>query len=176
MMFFSKEVYIKSQLNFILLSRPLGATRCCSSLYDHIYKVPAHYCIMTRPLGATLVIVFYEYKAITSPRLLQAWQPGTWGLHMWNIQFWLMTKMNNLDFFQVITFILKQVLSHHFVSAQDLAATGNMDIREKKSSHSQFWVNQIDPASPITMTLRRQQLWPGVINIYKPDILAMINR
>ena len=24
---------------------------------------------------------FYENKTITSPRLLQAWQPGTWGLH-----------------------------------------------------------------------------------------------
>ena len=36
------EVYIKSQLNIILLSRPLGATRCCSNLHDHIYKVPAH--------------------------------------------------------------------------------------------------------------------------------------
>ena len=35
-------------------------------------KVPAHYCIMTRPLGATLVEVFYEHTAITSPRLLQA--------------------------------------------------------------------------------------------------------
>ena len=30
---------------------------------------------------------FYQHKAITSPMLLQAWQPGTWGLHMWNIQF-----------------------------------------------------------------------------------------
>ena len=39
---------------------------------DHIYKVPAHYCIMTRPLGATLVEVFYEHQEITSPRLLQA--------------------------------------------------------------------------------------------------------
>ena len=67
-----KEVYIKYQLNIILLSRPMGATRCCSNLYDHIYKVPAHYYIMTRPLGTTLVVVFYEYKAITSPRLLQA--------------------------------------------------------------------------------------------------------
>ena len=65
------EVYIKSQLIIILLSRPLGATHCCSSLQDHIYKVPAHYCIMTRPLGATLVEVF-ENQAITSPRLLQA--------------------------------------------------------------------------------------------------------
>ena len=30
------EVYIKSQLNIILLSRPLGATRCCSSLHGYI--------------------------------------------------------------------------------------------------------------------------------------------
>ena len=49
------EVLIKSQLSIILLSRPLGATRCSSNLHDHIYKVPANYCIMTRPLGATLV-------------------------------------------------------------------------------------------------------------------------
>ena len=39
------ELYTKSQLSIILL---------------------------TRPLGATLVVVFYEHKAITSPRLLQA--------------------------------------------------------------------------------------------------------
>ena len=52
------EVYIKSQLNIILLGQPLGATRCCSNLHDHIYKVPAHYCIMTRPLGVTPIEVF----------------------------------------------------------------------------------------------------------------------
>ena len=57
------EVYIKSQLSIILLSRPLEATHHCSSLHDHIYKVPAHYCIMTQPLGVTLVESFYEYKA-----------------------------------------------------------------------------------------------------------------
>ena len=58
------EVYIKSQLNIILLSRPLGATHHCSSLHDYIYKVPAHYCIMTRPLGATLIEVFIcNYKS-----------------------------------------------------------------------------------------------------------------
>ena len=51
------ELYTKSHLSNILLSRPLGAARCCSSLHDHIYKVPAHYCIMNRPLGATLVEV-----------------------------------------------------------------------------------------------------------------------
>ena len=52
------ELYTKSQLNIILLSRPLGATHHFSNLHDYIYKVPAHYCIMTRPLGATLVEVF----------------------------------------------------------------------------------------------------------------------
>ena len=38
-----KESYTKSQLGNFLLTRPLGATRCWSSLHDHIYKVPAHY-------------------------------------------------------------------------------------------------------------------------------------
>ena len=66
------EVYIKSQLSIILLNRPLGATHPCLSLHDHIYKVPAHYCIMTRPLGATLVKVFMSIRQLQSPRLLQA--------------------------------------------------------------------------------------------------------
>ena len=63
----SIEVYIKSQLNIILLSRPLGATRCCSNLHDHIYKVPAHYCIMTWPLEATLVEVFMSIRQLQVP-------------------------------------------------------------------------------------------------------------
>ena len=59
-----KEVYIKYQLNIILLSRPLGATHHCSNLHDYTYKVPAHYCIMTRPLGVTLIEVFISnYKS-----------------------------------------------------------------------------------------------------------------
>ena len=56
------KLYTKSQLSIILMCRPLGTTRCCSSLHDHIYKVPAHYCIMTRHLGATYV----EYSGLTS--------------------------------------------------------------------------------------------------------------
>ena len=72
MMSLSMNYIQKSQLSIILLSRSLEATRRYSSINDHIYKVPAHYCIMTRPLGATLVEVFYENKAISSPRLLQA--------------------------------------------------------------------------------------------------------
>ena len=54
------ESYTKSQLGNILLTRPLGATRCGASLHDYIYKVPAHYCIMTRHLGATYV----EYSVL----------------------------------------------------------------------------------------------------------------
>ena len=61
------ESYTKSQLGNILLTRPLGATRCCSSLYDHIYKVPAHYCLMTRPLVATLVEVFMGIMQLQVP-------------------------------------------------------------------------------------------------------------
>ena len=58
------KLYTKSQLSIILLCRPLGATRCCSSLRGYIYKVPAHYCIMTRPLGATLVEVFMSIRQL----------------------------------------------------------------------------------------------------------------
>ena len=61
----TNELYTKSQLNIILLSRPLGATHCCSSLHDHIYKVPAYYFIMTRHLGATsdmYIMKFYIFK------------------------------------------------------------------------------------------------------------------
>ena len=61
------EVYIKSQLSIILLSRPLGATHCCSSLHGYIYKVPAHYSILTRPLGATLVEVFMSIRQFQVP-------------------------------------------------------------------------------------------------------------
>jgi hypothetical protein len=61
------EVYIKSQLSIILLSRPLGVTHHCSNLHDYIYKVPAHYYIMTRPLGATLVEVFMITRQFQVP-------------------------------------------------------------------------------------------------------------
>ena len=115
MMFFSKEVYIKSQLNIILLSRPLGATRSCSSLHDHIYKVPAHYCIMTRPLGATLVEVFMSIRQLQVPGCCKHDNPALGGYIIWSIQLLLVAEMNNMDFFKVAVFILKQVLSHHFV-------------------------------------------------------------
>ena len=54
---FKTSIY-KVLAQYYLIEPALGATRCCSSLYDHINKVPDHYYIMTRPLGATLVEVF----------------------------------------------------------------------------------------------------------------------
>ena len=56
------EVYIKSQLSITIMTRPLGATYHCSNLHDYIYKVPAHYCIMSRPLGTTVVEVFMSIR------------------------------------------------------------------------------------------------------------------
>ena len=79
------KLYTKSQLNIILLSRPLGATRCCSSLHDHIYKVPAHYCIMTRPLGATLVEVYMSMRRLQVPGCCKHDNPALGGYIIWSI-------------------------------------------------------------------------------------------
>ena len=50
------------------MTRPLGATHCCSRLHHQIYKVPAHYCIMTRPLGATSYdVLFSKEKNVEVP-------------------------------------------------------------------------------------------------------------
>ena len=73
------EVYIKSQLSIILLSRPLGTTCCCSSLHDHIYEVPAHYCIMTRPLEAILVEVFMSVRKLQVPCCCKHHNPALGG-------------------------------------------------------------------------------------------------
>ena len=105
----------KSQLSIILLSRPLGVTHRCSNLHDHIYKVPAHYCIMTRPLGATLVEVFMSIRQLQVPGCCKHDNPALGGYIIWNIQFLLVIGMNNMDFFKVAVFILKQVLSRRFV-------------------------------------------------------------
>ena len=94
------EVYIKSQLNIILLSRPLGATHHCSNLHDYTYKVPAHYCIMTRPLGATLVEVFMSIRQLQVPGCCKYDNPAFGGYIVWSIQFLLVTGMNNMDLFE----------------------------------------------------------------------------
>ena len=43
-----------------------------SMKHDHIYKVPAHYLHNDPALGDYTGYSFYEHRAITSPRLLQA--------------------------------------------------------------------------------------------------------
>ena len=115
MMLLSMNHIYKVPAHYCIMTRPLGATRCCSSLHDHIYKVPAHYCIMTRPLGATLVEVFMSIRQLQVPGCCKHDNPALGGYIIWSIQFLLVTEMNNMDFFKVAAFILKQVLSHHFV-------------------------------------------------------------
>ena len=109
------EVYIKSRFSIILLSRPLGATRCCSNLHGYIYKVPAHYCIMTRPLGATLVEVFMSTMQFQVPGCCKHDNPALGGYIYGVFSFLLVTEMNNMDFFKVAVIIWKQVSNHHFV-------------------------------------------------------------
>ena len=83
------EVYIKYRHNIILLSRPLGATHHCSNLHDYTYKVPAHYCIMTRLLGATLVEVFMSIRQLQVPSCCKHDNPTLGGYIIWSIQFLL---------------------------------------------------------------------------------------
>ena len=139
-----KEVYIKYQLNIILLSRPLGATRCCSNLHDHIYKVPAHYCIMTRPLGATLVEVLISIRQLQVPGFCKHDNPTLGGYICGIFSLWLMIEMNNPDFFKVATLILKQLLSYHYVLLLRLEGYRYYAYKEGTSSNSQLWVNQED--------------------------------
>ena len=183
--------YTKSHLSNILLSRPLGATHCCSSLHDHIYKVPAHYCILTWPLGATLVEVFYENKAISSPRLLQAWQSVTWGLHIWSIRCFASDWDEQHGFLQSGSNYMETSLKSSLCSVQDLGATGNMDIREEylpifsfeqtrlTRHHQSLWpgvYNNHNPASSIIMNRHWQQSWTGVGNNHDPELSAFITR
>ena len=91
----------KSQLSIILLSRPLGATHCCSNLHGYIYKVPAHYCIMTRPLGATLIEVFISnYKSQVAASMTTRHLGATYMEYSV-----YMIEMNKPDFFKVETLI-----------------------------------------------------------------------
>ena len=57
------EVYIKVPAQYYLTEPAVAVQR----LHDYIYKVPAHYCIMTRPLGATLVEVFMSIRQLQVP-------------------------------------------------------------------------------------------------------------
>ena len=124
MMLFSLKYILKSQLNIILLSRPLGATHHCSNLHDYTYKVPAHYCIMTRLLGATLVEVFMSIRQLQVPGCCKHDNPALGGYIVWSIQFLLVTGMNNMDFFLSGSIYIEASLKPSLCSAQDLGATG----------------------------------------------------
>ena len=60
-----------------------------SMKHDYIYKVPAHYCIMTRPLGATLVEVFMSIRQLQVPGCCKHDNPSLGGYIIWSIQFLL---------------------------------------------------------------------------------------
>ena len=100
-----------------------------------------------------------------------------------------------MDFFKVAAFILKQVLSHHFVLLKTWGLQVLYYYRRNIFKFS-IWANQIDPASPIIMTLwlqpgvinnhepalatimnrHWQQSWPGIISFYNPTMVVIINR
>ena len=63
-------------------------------------KVLAHYCIMTRPLGATLGEVFMSIRQLQVPSCCKHDNPALGGYIVWSIQFLLVTGMNNMDFFK----------------------------------------------------------------------------
>ena len=81
------EVYIKVPAQYYLTEPALGGyTSLLKSTWLYLQS-PCSLLHNDPALGGYTGWSFYEHKAITSPRLLQAWQPGTWGLHVWNIQF-----------------------------------------------------------------------------------------
>ena len=137
---------------------------------------------MTRPLGVTLIEVFLASGNYKVPGCCKHDNPALGGYIIWNIQFLLVVGMNNMDFFKVATFILKQVLSCHYAPLLRLGGYRWYAYKGEKIFKFSVWsrpdwpgiCNKHDPVSPIIMTRRRQQLWPGVINIYKPVILAII--
>ena len=60
-------------------SSPMVEITSYDVIINELYtKVPAHYCIMTWPLGATLVAVFMSIRQLQVPGCCK---------HMWNTQF-----------------------------------------------------------------------------------------
>ena len=101
---------IEDPTHLIVMSRPLRTTNCSCQKFNSIWSYLQSPCSLLHndpALGGYTGWSFYEHKAISSPRLLQAWQPDTWGLHMWNTQFWLVIEMNKLDFFKLVTVVFE---------------------------------------------------------------------
>ena len=51
---------------------------------------------------------------------------------MWNIQYCLVTEMNNLDFFKGCNIYIEASLKSSLFSTQELGATGIMHIKEER--------------------------------------------
>ena len=63
-----------------------------------------------------------------------------------------MIEMNKPDFFKVATLIGASLKLSLCSPLKTWGATGDMHIREKKSSNSQFGADQIDPVFATSMT------------------------
>ena len=70
---------------------------------------------MTRPLEATLVEVFMSIRQLQVLGGCKHDNAALGGYICVIHSLWLMIEMNNLDFFKLVTFILKQVLSFYYV-------------------------------------------------------------
>ena len=148
-----------------------------------VYKVPAQYYLTEPALGGYTSLLkstwlylqspcsllhndpalggytgwsFYEHKAISSPRLLQAWQPGTWGYIYGNPVFTSDWDEQHGFLQKVAILILKQVLSHHFVL---LKTWGLQVLYYYRRNIFKFFV-----LSKTRLTRRHQSLWPCVYN------------
>ena len=131
---------------------------------------------------------FYEHKTITSPRLLQAWQPDTWGLH--NMEYSVFTSDwdEQYGFLQSGSIYIEASLKPSLCSAQDLGATGIILLSKKyfqilcceqtrlTRRHQSLWPCVYNPASSIIMNRRWQQSWPEIISFYNPTMVVIINR
>ena len=150
------------------MSRPLGATPLLFKVAWLYLQSPCSLLHNDPALGGYTGWSFYEHKAISSPRLLQAWQPGTWGLH--NMEYSVFTSDwdEQHGFLQSGSNYMETSLKPSLCSAQDLGATGNMDIREKNL--------QILSSEQTRLTRCLQQLWLGVGNNYDSVPSIFTNR
>ena len=149
------EEYIKVPAHHIVMSRPLGATNCSCQQFKSTWSYLQSPCSLLHndpALGGYTGWSFYEHKAITSPRLLQAWQPGTWGLHIWSIQFIWLRWTNRIS--SRLKHLLEQVLSYHYVLLLRLGGYRYYAYKGGTSSFYQFWANQEDQLhDPVLTTI-----------------------
>ena len=117
--------------------------------------------------------------------------PALGGYIIWSIQFLLVTGVNNMDFVKRGGIYIEASLKPSLCSAQDLGATGNMDIREKylpifsfelirlTRRWQQSWTgagNNHNPTSSIIMNRHWQQSWTGAGNNHDPELSVFITR